>query len=249
MVKLSRIFTLTMLTSLLLMSFLTLVVNAQSQGTAVIVPSVGGTTAPDAGTYNYADGTTQQFTATPDTGFIFSSWTISTSSGSSISSDNPLSLPMIAGVTYEIQANFDPLQAIPGVPNIPSNMANAAIVVLLSSAGGTVSPAPGTYAFDDASSFNISATANSGWTFSHWVISGPLDNHGGFPFTPTPTDNPYNINHGYGATYTYQAVFNPVGASPGPSPTIPEFSGLFVVVIAVVLVAIALGTFAVKRRK
>ncbi len=79
-------------------------------------------------------------------------------------------------------------------------MATAAIVVVLAVAGGTTSPAPGTYALADATALNLKATPASGWTFSHWVISGPNLSHGGYPYTATPTDNPYNVNHGYGNT-------------------------------------------------
>ena len=60
--------------------------------------------------------------------------------------------------------------------------------------------------------------ADSGWTFSHWVISGPNLSHGGYPYTATPTENPYNVNHGYGNRYDYQAVFVPTGSTePTPS--------------------------------
>jgi hypothetical protein len=252
MVK-SKFFTTAMLTAILLFAVVNLgsiVVNAQAQETVTILDSVGGTTNPVAGTYQYSDGSTQSFTATADSAYIFSGWTVLSSGGSSISSSNPLSLPILSGVSYTIQPNFDPLLVPPGAQRLPTYMATAAIVVVLSSAGGTVNPAPGTYALDNATSLNLQATANSGWTFSHWVISGPITGHGGAPVNLTPTDNPYNVNHGYGATYQYQAVFNPTSSgSPGPSPTVPEYPAIYVGIVAIALLAIAIGTYAVKRRK
>ena len=105
----------------------------------------------------------------------------------------------------------------PGVLGLPSNMATAAIVVVLAGAGGTTTPVAGTYALADATSMELVANPFSGWTFSHWIIYGPNLSHGGYPFTATPTVNPYNVNHGYGATYQYQAVFLPAGST-GPTP-------------------------------
>jgi len=252
MVK-SKFFATAILASILLLAIVNLgaiVVNAQGQETVTILDAIGGTTDPAAGSYQYADGTTQTFTATADNSYIFAGWTILSSGGSSISTSNPLSLPIVSGSSYSIQANFDPILLPPGQIGLPTSMASAAIVVVLASAGGTVNPPPGTYALDNATSLNLSATANSGWTFSHWVISGSITSHGDAPTNLTPTDNPYNVNHGYGSIYQYQAVFTPTSSgSPGPSPTVPEFSAIYVGIVAVALLAIALGTFAVKRRK
>ena len=141
---------------------------------------------------------------------------------------------------------FQLIQAIPG-RTIPSQISTSAIVSILASVGGTTSPAPGTYALADATSFNITAMPLSGWLFSHWVIYGPDLSHGGAPFTATPTDNPYNVNHGYGNKYSYQPVFTPVGSTT-PTPTVPEFSGLATVIVAVALVVLAFGTYTFKRK-
>jgi predicted secreted protein with PEFG-CTERM motif len=90
----------------------------------------------------------------------------------------------------------------------------------------------------------------NGWTFSHWVISGNTSvSHGGAPVNLEPTDNPYNVNHGYGETYYYQPVFTQSGASmsPEPSTTIPEFPMLAVLLIlgAMVIPVVALA----RKRK
>ncbi len=141
--------------------------------------------------------------------------------------DNPATLTVTGGVTYAVQALFQPIQVPPSGIAV-TNFSTAAIVVVLPATGGTTNPAAGTYALANATSLNLTATPASGWQFSHWVISGtPNLSHGGYPFTATPTDNPYNVNHGYGNTYSYQAVFIPTGTTE-PTPTVPELSGISV---------------------
>ena len=247
MMKSKKIFALTFITSLLLLAALNVsVLSAQTQATVIMVDTVGGSTDPAAGTHTYDDGTSVTFTATPDTGYVFQDWIFSIDQGANTATDASITIPVSGGVTYTVQANFVPIQVPPnGVP--VTNFATAAIVVVLTSAGGTTSPVPGTYALEDASALELTATPASGWVFSHWVISGPNLSHGGYPFTATPTDNPYNVNHGYGSTYSYQAVFTPEGTTE-PTPTVPEFSSIATIVVALALVAIAFGTYAYRRK-
>lgn len=247
MMKSRKIFALTLLTSLIVFAALSAMnVQAQSTATVIVLPSIGGTTDPS-GTTTPADGTQVKFTATPDSADVFVNWVIQTDAGSSIVPENPVTLPVVGGTTYTVQAVFSPLLPPPGVSSLPSNMATAAIVVVLAGAGGTTVPVPGTYALADATALNLTATPLSGWTFSHWVIYGPNLSHGGYPFTATPTDNPYNVNHGYGNTYSYQPVFIPTGTTE-LTPTVPEFSAVATIAIALVLVAIAFGTIAYRRK-
>jgi hypothetical protein len=124
-------------------------------------------------------------------------------------------------------------------------MSNLAIVVILPAAGGTTTPSPGTYAFDNASSLNLTATPDSGWAFSHWVISGNITSHGAAPLNLEPTDNPYNVNHGYGATFYYQPVFTQTN-EPTPSPSIPEVSAVALAGLVLALIPVVL--FARKRK-
>ena len=261
-----KIFALTLLTALLLLAILSptmISVKAQTQGTVIILDSVGGTTDPAAGTYNYNDGTSVTFTATPnDVNFVFAYWIVSTDAGSSTVSINPLVLPIAGGVTYNIQAVFSPIQAPPG-GLFPAYLPTAAIVVVLAAVGGTTTPAPGTYAIDNASSLMLTATPDSGFQFSHWVISGSplIGAHGNYSFTDVPTDNPYNVNHGYGNTYNYQPVFIPTGstvptptggATPTPSGTVGGLSmdsWIIIALVAVIIVIlIAFAVFASRRR-
>jgi hypothetical protein len=246
MSKKSKVISFALLATLLMIAVQSAGVNAQSQGSINMLSSIGGTTDPAPGTTSYNDGTTITLTATPDSGSVFQYWIISTTAGSSTDSANPTTLPAIAGITYDVQAVFQPIQA-PVNASLPAALADAAIVVVLSSSGGTTSPAPGTYAFANATSLTLTAKPDQGWTFDHWVIAAPTGSslsHGPYPFNPIPNDNPYTVDHGYGGTYSYQAVFAPTSA-------IPEFSPNSAALIAfgLVIATIAFGLYAVKRKK
>jgi hypothetical protein len=247
MVKTSKIFSLVFLSTLLILSTLSFVVEAQTDATVNILQSTGGTTDPAPGTTTYPDGTQVTFTATPDDGNAFVNWVISTPDGDATSTDNPLTMPVVGGVEYTILAQFMIIQPLPGL-TLPSNLGTAAIIVVLASAGGSTNPAPGTYALADAANFNLQATAQSGWQFSHWTICGTITSHGNSPVNLTPTDNPYNVNHGYGSTYYYQAVFVPIGTSNAtPAPTTSAVAGgmsnetLIIIGLAIVIVVILIG--------
>ncbi len=261
--KTQRIISLTLIALLLLLAMPTIALSAaQNNATVIVLDAPGGTT-DITGTTTYPDGSTVTITATPDaTTDVFSGWTVSSTAGDSYNSlDNPISFTVKGGVTYALQPSFQQLQPIPG-QSLPTTLSTAAVVVILASAGGTVSPAPGSYALADASNFNLTAKANSGWQFSNWIISGPNLSHGGYPFTATPTDNPYNVNHGYGNTFTYQAVFTPVGGSTTPTPssgsTAPpggstaigaSMIDIVIIVVLVVIVIALIAVVALRRRK
>ena len=231
-------------------------VKAQGQDTVVIFPSTGGTTDPTDGTYNYTDGTSVTLTASPTSDFEFVNWQIVSPSGTNTATDNPITFT-VSESSYVIQPIFQPIYFI-----APATVttANNAIVVISPGVGGTVSPVPGTYAIANAANLKLTATAKDGYQFAYWVISGSdITGHGGSPYTLTPTDNPYTVGHGYGATYDYQPVFIPTNSSvsvPTPTPTpAPTIMGLstdmaIIIVLAVVLiiVLIAFGLFAYTKR-
>jgi hypothetical protein len=249
--KKSKYVALSLLASVLLIAAVAASVNAQGQATVNVLPAVGGSTTPS-GTQTYDAGTTVTLDATPDPGYVVNNWVISSTSGNITDVNAPTTLTVTGGVTYTIDAIFVPLLVPPGQNPTPVSPTDA-IVGVFASAGGATNPPSGVYRLANATQLKLTATPNSGWQFSHWVISSPtgapMDGHPPTGFTPTPTDNPYTVDHGYGNRYDYQAVFTPVGSSPGPSPTIPEYSNAAVIVIAVVLAAIAVGTYAVKRQK
>lgn len=239
-------------------SFVVISVNAQNNATVTVLESDGGTTS-ITGTTTYPDGTAVTISATPSSATsAFLNWIITTTSGSSNSFDNPLTITVEGGTIYTIQAVFQTILPPPG-REIPSDLSNAAIVVVLAASGGTSTPAPGTYALADATSMTLTATANSGWEFSHWTICGNNMDHGGAPLDYTPSDNPYTVGHGYGYTYYYQPVFNQVGGNqPTPTPSstsTTSFGGfstetwiIIALVIIIVVLLIAFGLY-ISRAK
>lgn len=261
--KISKIFVITLLSAILLLSITPSIASAQSQGSVTLLDSLGGTTDPAAGpTTNYDAGTAVTLTAAPLDGYVFVSWQIVTATSSSVESDNPYSLTVAEGTDYAIQPIFDVVQVTPGGQPI-TNFKTAAIVVIPTSSGGTTIPPPGTYALADATQTTITAMPADGWQFSHWSISGyPYDVvHGGDTFTGVRTENPYTISHGYGNTYSYQAVFTPIGSTEPtpvgqtatPPPGIGGLSNEMVIIIAlvvvIVIVLIAFGVFAMRKKK
>lgn len=261
-----------LLASMLLLSAIaSTTAQAQNQATVTILPSGGGNIDPAPGTYTYNDGSTVTLTATANSTGSFANWIIFAGDSSTSSSDNPFSLKVSGGVTYTVQAVIVPVLTLPNTTS--RNTTGAAIITILASSGGTTIPKPGTYALANATSFNLTAVPNSGWKFSHWVISGDTSvSHGDSPVNLEPTDNPYNVNHGYGYTYTYQAVFtqspstspSPTSSSsatpsstsssspsasksPSPSPTIPELS--VVLVIATLAAVLPVAILAKRKQK
>lgn len=222
-------------------------VSAQGTATVTVNTATGGTT-DVTGTKTYNAGDTVTITAVPDNDFAFVNWMVSSSDGTGDTqpADNPLTFTATGGATYTITPVFAIPLPIPGQP-LPTNLLTAAIVIIYPSSGGVTTPAPGTYALADASNFNLYAIPNAGWQFSHWTICGTNASHGATPVNWTPTDNPYNVNHGYGDTYRYQAVFVPTSSSgPSPSPTVPELSAI--VLVAFLLAIIPVVVVARKRR-
>jgi len=242
-----------LLTSALLIAAITpLIASVKAQtneATVNVVSSVGGATLPAGSGNLYNNGTTVEFSATPDSGYSFLYWTVSTSQYSIELDTNPASLVVSGDVTYTVQAIFTTLLPFPDL-TMPPDLSSAAIVVVLAGLGGTVSPAPGSYALANAAQTMLTATPDSGWQFSHWIISGPPSTHGGVPYTLTPTNNPYTVGHGYGYTYDYQPVFVPISSSTTttPTPTVNEFSSAAIIILALALVAVTFGTYAYTKR-
>jgi hypothetical protein len=257
MAKTSKVISLTILTSLLLLTALSITnigVNAQTTATVNVLDSIGGTTDPAAGTYTYNDGTSVTFTANTDGAGTtvpasFSFWVITSGGNARVVTDNPVSFPVSGGLTYNVQAIFTVIVPIQSL-NLSSGLATAAIVVVLPAAGGSTIPAPGTYALANATSLKLTAMPTNGWQFTHWVISGSDVNtgHGSIPTNLEPTDNPYSVDHGYGNTYYYQPVFTQSGST-SPSPTVPELSAVLLIAVLVAMIPIVLVAKRTRQTK
>ena len=232
-------------------------VKAQGSANVTLLASTGGSTTPSAGTYTYTAGQTESFSATPiSANYAFEYWFLTnTATGTTLSTDNPASFTFSVG-TYTLQPYFELLNFSYPLPIPTPPTSQDAIVIVLSAVGGTTSPGPGTYELANASQLKLTATALSGWKFDHWVIGGYPLSHGAYNFTDTPTDNPYNVDHGYGYTYSYQPVFTLTtspSSSPStsitPTPTVSEYSAFAVIGVALVLAIVLAGVYAQRRRK
>jgi hypothetical protein len=242
-----------LLTSMILLAATGIInVLAQDeQATVVISASVGGVSDPVPGTTTYANGTDVVLTATPDADFAFLYWIVS-SDVDSTSTDNPLTITVTGGLTYNIQPVFQPVGVPAASYNPPIDTSAYAIVEVLASAGGTTTPGPGLYGLVSAEQLSIKAVPADGFVFYHWVITGTyMPGHGGSPSLDTniPTDNPLVIGHGEGYKYTYQAVFLPVGVTPpGAPPPTTSSTGIsteIIIAIVVVIVIIAVAAVAI----
>ncbi len=242
-------------------------VKAQTQATVIISESIGGSTDPVSGTYNYDDGTPVILTANPDAegGYIFYRWVISTDASNDTETNNPFTLTVTGGITYNVTAQFLlPAQE----PIFPSNQTahpvpGQAVLVVLHTVGGRTDPVEGSYYTANLNTFKLTAIADSGWTFNQWIISGsPETGLSGSSCTGTSTDNPVNVTLGAGYVYAYQPVFEPTvnnvtSTTPTPTPTKAPGSTMglsneawIAIALAVVLavVVVAFGAYAYTKR-
>jgi len=251
-----------------------MVANAQTVATVIILPSIGGTTVPAAGTYTYNETENFGIEAIPDSGYTFQYWSVSgdytpghttgsivvfldedgnpyqgiqrPNPNSAIDSltftNNPANISHGYGYTYIYQAVFAPTVTPTPTPPVTSN--DTAIVIMEPAVGGTTDPPAGTHVYANGTSFVFTATPDPGYTFQYWVVNGNFtpghttgsvsiiydDNGNPILEIPRPnpnvtidsftfTNNPANVSHGYGYTFSYTAVFAPIAASPSPSPT------------------------------
>ncbi|MBZ9778425.1 ice-binding family protein [Psychroflexus sp. CAK8W] len=125
-----------------------LVANFEITSFTLTVDALNGTVskAPDQVTYD--NGTEVILTATPDTGYEFSSW-----SGDATGADNPLPVTMDASKT--VTANF----TLIGVNTF---------TLTVNAENGTVSKNPDELNYDEGTDVILTANANSGYEFSSW---------------------------------------------------------------------------------
>ncbi|MGD0029623.1 MAG: PKD domain-containing protein [Candidatus Bathyarchaeia archaeon] len=155
-----------------------------------ITTTTGGTTTPTPGTYIYPNGTLVNVTATANSGYAFGHWELDSVN---VGAANPYQVTM--NQNHTLKAVFLPLYNL----------------TIVTTGGGSTTPAPGTYTYVSGTSVSVNATANSGYVFDHWELDG----------FNVGTGNPYSVlmnqNHVLNATFVAQLS---VTISPADS-TIP----------------------------
>ena len=144
-----------------------------------------GTTNPTVGTYQYSEGTIVNVSATPTIGWQFSGWL---RNGTDYGSANPCAITMDAN--YSLTAMFTEIPPVQYQLHVQTS-------------GSGTTNATGNNMHNAGTSVAIQASANAGWSFSHWLLNS----------TNVGTINPYTriMN----ANYNLTAVFteNPVQTS------------------------------------
>jgi len=144
-----------------------------------ITTNTGGTTSPASGTYTHWDGTTVHVTAIPALGYLLDHWELD---GDDVGTPNPISVTM--NTDHTLHAVFSWV-----------GTCNLTITV---TAGGTTSPAPGTYTYTNGTVATVTAIPNIGYIFDYWELNG----------TNVGSANPYPLT--MDANYALHAVFVPI---------------------------------------
>lgn len=220
-------------------------IAAATQDSMYVYNSIGGRVS-TAGTdltggesYNYNDGTTVEFTATPDSGYQFLGWVIVTST-TQTSTANPLPFTF-SSASCALQPMFVPTSNATAV----THTTGTSMAIILLTAGGTTQPAAGTYEnFTVGSDVTLTAVSGTGFKFLYWIIAPTTGN------TYTTSQVTWKVT---ADAVTIQAFFVPTSSTlsienPTPTPSVPEYSGVATVIIAVALVAISIGTYTYRRK-
>ena len=211
--KATKILTVILIASALLIAFASAGVKAQSTGSVYIYAGVGGTiteggaTLTGGTTYNYTSGTTVTFTATPGTGFKFLSWESVSASGATTSTTNPLALNVTTS-SCALQAMFVPTTNYTVTSGTATGSSSFSV---LTSIGGTTTPST-TTSFTIGQTATLTATPGTGFQCIGWVVATAA----GSTIYNTATVN-YNVT---ASGCAWQAYFVPTSSTQ----TIPEFS-------------------------
>ena len=236
MSKKIKIITLVLLVSTLLILGANLNVKAQTTATVAVLSSVGGTTTPAGGTTpSYTIGQDQTFTATPSSGWQFFYWIVTTAAGSTTYTTSSLTWNVTGAGS--VQAMFLPTT---NATEAPTSAGTSSIFVELSAGGSTVPKEGTTQSYAIGSTQTFAATPGSGFTFVCWVV-GPAT--GGIVYTSSTIN--YNVTN---SGCAIQAMFVPSSSNVTLPKIAPEFSSAAVAILAIVLVAVAVGAFALRRR-
>ena len=127
-----------------------------------------GTTTPAPGTYNYPEGDTVYFSATPNSGYRFVGWAIAagtdadTLDASYISAYFPASIFMAYG-SLTMTALFEVEPTVPDTLFVTFVVDNPTM--------GTTIPAPGTYQYFAGDTVHFGSQATAGYRFLMWEIT------------------------------------------------------------------------------
>ncbi len=125
--------------------------------TMAVNPGGGGTTNPAVGTHTYPQNEVVGITATPNVGYVFSSWS------GDVADPNSASTTVTMDTDQSVTANFV-------TQNYDLTMA------VDPSEGGTTTPAAGgPYSYGAGSVVDITATPGCGYLFDHWSGTGIAD--------------------------------------------------------------------------
>jgi outer membrane protein assembly factor BamB/ABC-type transport system substrate-binding protein len=125
----------------------------QARYNLTITATLGGTTDPASDSYTYWEGTEAIVNATPILGYVLDYWELDTTN---VGNPNPIIVTMNAHHT--LNAVFSWV----GICNI----------TIGTTAGGTTSPVPGTYAYTNGTYVEVTAIPDSGYGFDHWDFDG-----------------------------------------------------------------------------
>ncbi|WP_079701505.1 InlB B-repeat-containing protein [Daejeonella lutea] len=171
----------------------TLVANFTLNTYSLVTNAVNGTVSktPDQTRYNH--GSTVVLTATPSTGYVFSSW-----SGSASGSTNPLTVTM--DQDKNITANFTA---------IPVNTFTLTVIA----ANGSVAKNPNQATYSSGSTVVLTATPNSGYNFTSWSGDATGSTN---PLTVTMNANKViTANFSPVAAPLFSSIFGAFGGSAG----------------------------------
>ena len=243
--------------------------EGEEDAIVVVVASVGGTTDPGPGVYEYPYGETIHLEATANEGYKFAYWLIR---GQYTPGHNvpPINYPenyeadpdWVPDFPDTSEATEDSLTTSTNQLNIicgygytysyqpiftaiaASDPGDNAIVIVLAAAGGTTTPSPGTYTYLPDETISLRATPNEGFEFEYWVATGEETAHDAILI-----GSAQDIICGYGYTYSYQPVFSPAGADTGAEEGIPAMYFYVVIVVLAIVAVIAIAAALMYRGK
>lgn len=200
--------------------------------------SANGTALTGGSTYKYDNGAAISLTATPATGYKFLNWIYLSAAGANTSTSNPFVFT-VAEASCALEAMFTPSV---NDTTSTSSQSGASNVILMISVGGTTEPTEGSYTnYTVGTVSNFNAVAASGFKFLYWNVATST----GSIYTTNPL--PLNVTENVCAI---QAMFIPTSSTvtlPAIT-TVDEYSSATAIIVALILVAVAFGTFTLKKK-